>query len=177
MFTRFVDWLIRHAKKTPYFHLNGYMERYWVVKPSKYIPFASRIHHILRSDTDRHLHDHPWYYMTIILRGGYYEVTYATYEDTLKYFYDRRYKIFYGDDGIRYKQRWYGAGSVIMRKPGSWHRLVVPEGQTAWTWFFTSRKKQDWGFMTDSGKVLWRNYFKDYKEGDAGVPREEYAHP
>jgi hypothetical protein len=159
MFNRFADWLINYAQKTPYFHLNGYMERWWVFKPIRFIPFCSRIHHILRSDTDRHLHDHPWYYLTVILKGGYWEVTF----DEGKTF-DPRYRYFIGEDGHSYKKRWYGPGSIIFRKPNSWHRLVVPEGQTAWTWFSTS-----WHVQKD--------YFKDYKEGDIGTPKEEYAHP
>src|SRR5574341_1517991 len=30
-----VDWLIERAKRTPYWHLDGYMERYWLVPYSK----------------------------------------------------------------------------------------------------------------------------------------------
>lgn len=171
----FVYWLIEHAKKTPYFHLEGYMERFWVIKPRWWLPIASRIHHILRSDSDKHLHDHPWYYLTIILRGGYWEVTFA---DPLKD-YGYRYNLFQGEDGQWYKKRWYGPGSVIIRKPNSWHRLIVNEGETAWTWFTTSKKVQEWGFKTPQGKIHWRQYLKPmlFKNNGERAINEQFVHP
>jgi hypothetical protein len=171
----FVEKLIAYAQKTPYFHLEGYMERFWVFKKRPYLPFASRIHHILRSDSDAHLHDHPWYYFTIILRGGYWEVTFAEPWEN----YGTKYEVFLGDDGNWYKKRWYGAGSILFRKPNTWHRLIVEEGETAWTWFTTSKKVQDWGFKTKKGKIHWKNYLKDTLfngKGERDV-KEEYAHP
>lgn len=48
-----------------------YMTR-WVLD----IGFGSlRVHHFHRSDDDRHLHDHPWWFLSLILRGGYEEIT------------------------------------------------------------------------------------------------------
>lgn len=32
------------------------------------------VHHILRSDRDRAMHDHPWENASLVLRGGYWEV-------------------------------------------------------------------------------------------------------
>lgn len=47
-----IDKLIERAKRTPYFHLEGYMERYWLAKPNPkrwfFKDFAVRIHRILR---------------------------------------------------------------------------------------------------------------------------------
>jgi hypothetical protein len=34
-----------------------------------------KLHHILRSDEDRDLHDHPWSFLSVILWGGYWEHT------------------------------------------------------------------------------------------------------
>lgn len=40
------------------------------------LPFISiRAHEIVRSDNIRDLHDHPWWNATLVLEGGYYEVT------------------------------------------------------------------------------------------------------
>jgi hypothetical protein len=37
-------------------------------------PFGGvKLHHILRSDEDRDCHDHPWSFLSIVLRGGYWE--------------------------------------------------------------------------------------------------------
>jgi hypothetical protein len=69
----FTQKLIEQAKDNPYFHLDGYMERYWLA-PFKENGGNVRIHHILSSDADRHLHDHPWASTSVILDGGYWEV-------------------------------------------------------------------------------------------------------
>lgn len=47
-----------------------YMERYFLFKRER---VGIYLHHFLRSDTDRALHDHPWSFVTIILSGGYWE--------------------------------------------------------------------------------------------------------
>ena len=83
------DWLIRRAQRTPYTHIHGpdgsiYMGRWWLFNPypaksdgrkrkwADWLPSA-RIHHIMRPDSDRHLHDHPWNARTIVLGGWYAE--------------------------------------------------------------------------------------------------------
>lgn len=125
-----VDALVRHAARRPYLHLDGYMERFWVFRTPV---LSARVHRILRSDHDRDLHDHPWHYATVILRGGYYEVT-------------------------QRGRRWYGPGSVLVRRATHLHRLVVPSGGTATTLFLHARKRRTWGFRTDAGWVDWRRY-------------------
>ena len=47
-----------------------YLERYYLLfKDRKWFPFNIFIHKILKSDLDD-LHDHPWPYFTLILKGG-----------------------------------------------------------------------------------------------------------
>ena len=148
------DRIIAFAKRTPYRHLPGYMERFWIV-PYGRLGIAARVHHILRSDDDRAFHDHPWPYLTIILKGGYVEVT----------------PIFC--DGIYQGERriWRGAGSVLFRSARSWHRLEVPPMVDTWTLFITGRKRQQWGFMiAPKHKVSWREFLNDYDtEGTPGT--------
>lgn len=69
------DWLIARAKLTPYQHIMSadnremYMGRWWLFNPYSrethkpelwWCPWSFRIHHIMRPDEDRELHDHPW---------------------------------------------------------------------------------------------------------------------
>lgn len=171
-----VDWLIRRAKRTPYYHLAGYMNRWWLVPYNVVITrdlgpagvphflhtdgtgpvswrrpiarlfqlcgIAIRVHEILRSDGGRHPHDHPWPYLTIVLRGGYYETR-------------------YDECGEFVFMSWYGPGSVLWRPANSWHRLDVPAGQTATTLFITGRKAaESWGFNVDGVKVPYYEYDK-----------------
>ena len=177
-----IDYIIARARRTPYFHLEGYMERYWLVPYRSVIervltyrpvgsnederlvmtdgtgpvspfsqPFAwllqkfdiaVRVHHILRSDHGRDPHDHPWPYLTIVLRGGYLEHQ-------------------YDEAGFWKSANWRGAGSVLWRPAKSLHRLEVPEGQTAWTLFFTGRKQQTWGFKPVVGPKIPYYEYKD----------------
>lgn len=162
--SKLVDWLIERAKRTPYFHLPGYMERYWLVPftHSKEAgcgwvswwrrPFAfalqclrvsAKIHVILRSDLDRAYHDHPWAYCTVILRGGYWELT-PQFDKSGLY--------------IGRRDRYYGPGSVLFRRANHFHKLLMHEPTT--TLFISWKKTQSWGFMPhpETNKV----YYKDY---------------
>lgn len=48
------------------------MMRRWIVVS----PLGSvRLHHFLRGDNDRQPHDHPWWFVTLVLRGGYTDLT------------------------------------------------------------------------------------------------------
>lgn len=163
-----IDWLINRAKRTPYFHLEGYMRRWWLVpfdkegsgsadgtgpvsfwrRPITWVlqrfGIAIRVHEILRSDEDRDPHDHPWPYLTIILRGGYWESRYSP-------------------DGHQTECKWHGPGSVLYRPAGSWHRLdLAPDGtggeQMTTTLFITGRYCQGWGFNVGGKKVPYREY-------------------
>lgn len=48
-----------------------YMKR-WVIN---FFLFSLRIHHWLSSDDDRNFHDHPWGFITFIIKGGYVDVS------------------------------------------------------------------------------------------------------
>lgn len=97
-------------------------------------------HKIYLTDADC-MHDHPWSFRTLILKGGYWEQTPCNYTQ----------------DGQ--KEKWYGAGSFLYR-PADWiHRLRVKEdGKATWTLVFTSTKKRSWGFWTPRGWLPWRKY-------------------
>ena len=52
-----------------------YLERYYLfLKDRKRFPFNVFLHKFLKSDPDD-VHDHPWPYATLILKGGYHEWT------------------------------------------------------------------------------------------------------
>ena len=99
------------------------------------------LHRFRRSDADE-LHDHPWPFVSIILAGGYHEVTPAP--------------GWAGGSGPT-RRRWYGPGSVL-RRPARWiHRVEIPDGAEAWTLILRGRKERSWGFWWPSvGFVPWR---------------------
>lgn len=148
-----VDAIIRRAQRTPYFHLQHadgslYMERFWLRSPSnRRDRWAVRVHHIVTEDLDRELHDHPWDFVSVILRGGYVEARpFGTEPD-------------FGapDGGERVQLIERKAGSIAFRRATDRHRIVFVLPDT-WTLFITSPKRQWWGFYTQAGKVHWRAF-------------------
>jgi hypothetical protein len=114
--------------------------------------FSIKVHHLLISD-DSCLHNHPWLFKSLILKGGYWEIT----PDVDQHKLDVT-KTFDGSNGKTVK-KWYGPGSFLNR-PAHWiHRLELPEGQTCWTFVITFKKTKEWGFFTRQfGFLNWQNY-------------------
>jgi len=169
-----IKWIIKHAKKTPYFHLyhddgSLYMERYWLSpfadakEPGCYIaefrtnPFvwclqkfglAMRLHFIATPDIDRHMHDHPWSFLSIVLDGWYIEA--------------RPWRIepcFLPGSGVEPRHFiMRKRGSIAFRRATDRHTIDdIPVGGV-WTLCITWPKCQWWGFYTPDGKVHWRDY-------------------
>ena len=86
-----------------------FMVRYYLLfrKRPKWFPFNILLHKILKSDLGD-LHDHYWSYITIILKGGYWEST---------------------ENGTF----WRGPGYIGFRKASDRHSLKIPKGKPAWT--------------------------------------------
>jgi hypothetical protein len=145
--------------RTPYFHLfhddgTPYMARFWLLRIGECAPddegkvypwLGIRVHHIQSSD-DRVPHDHPWTFVTWILRGGYTEVKPQRWVGGLPGGYSRH--------------RTYRAGSIRMVRAKQFHYLLLDQGVDAWTLFFTFRKVQGWGFLVNGVKVPWCEYLK-----------------
>lgn len=148
-----INAIINRAQRSPYLHLPGYMHRYWLLRPRAWLPCSVRVHHILRSDTDRHLHDHPWANISLVLRGGYTEVLPV---DQLQH--PRLDQ--HPEDWLQAKARW--AGSLVLRAARDRHRLLIEPGTSCWTLFIMFGKQRAWGFHTPEGWVWWRDYLGDY---------------
>ena len=80
----------------------------------KWFPFNIFIHKLLKSDLGD-LHDHYWSYITIMLKGGYWETT---------------------EKGTF----WRKPGYIGFRRYNSIHSLKIPEGKCAWTLLFVGPK-------------------------------------
>lgn len=150
--------LIEQSKATPYFHLEGYMERWWLQRPAGHgeqsdvsdrnqTGHAARVHHILRSDSDRAFHCHPWPSTSIILLGGYWEL--LPLDQAQHPCSDAKY----------HRKLWREPGDVVQREATDRHRIILPEGQTAWSLFLMGDYEKSW-FFHDAvrGKVPWREY-------------------
>ena len=86
-----------------------FMIRYYLLfrKRPKWFPFNILLHKILKSDLGD-LHDHYWSYITIILKGGYWETN-------------------------KTGTFWRRPGYIGFRRASDRHSLKIPKGKTAWT--------------------------------------------
>lgn len=125
-----------------------YLERYYLfLRDRDRFPFNIFLHKFLKSDPDD-LHDHPWPYATLILRGGYYEWT--------PVFNSKQEKI--GEICT-----WRGAGSFRTGGATSYHRIELDPEVECWTLFMPGPKQRDWGFLVRNQWVQWQQYLENRK--------------
>lgn len=130
---------IRHAKDG-----SLYMGRYTLFE-TKWL--SARVHNIATPDLDRHFHDHPWNFVSLVLRGGYVERRPAQISPC-----------FIPGTGEEYgRDTFRGAGSISYRRACDRHRITEVEKDT-WTLVIYGPKIQWWGFYAPEGKVYYRNY-------------------
>jgi hypothetical protein len=125
-----------------------YLERYYVfLKDRKWFPFNVFVHKFLKSDPDD-VHDHPWPYATLILKGGYWEWT-PTFDA----------------QGRKSGEvaRWYGAGSFRIARANTYHRIELDPDVECWTLFMPGIKQRDWGFLVRNKWIQWEQYLKQRK--------------
>lgn len=155
------DYLIGRATRTPYFHLPGYMNRYWLfnrysvvgsgslIEPRfKWLP-SIRIHHILRADNADHPHDHPWEARTIILRNGYRE---------------KRVVAMTSSGRPAYEHFDRKSGDTERVRFGEYHHIEEAHPLGAWTMFITWTYAGTWGFLVNGEKVPHWQYAEQHSE-------------
>lgn len=105
----------------------------WIFDPRL---FSVRVHHFVRSDDPRYKHDHPWWYLTFVVKGGYW---------------DR------GEEEATYLK----APAVAFRRATRPH-YVDPDPGGVWTVVLTGRQKRVWGFHVKGKFKKAYRYFFDY---------------
>jgi hypothetical protein len=100
-------------------------------------------------DAEDYCHDHPWPFWSLILWGGYWEIT-------------------PGPDG-KETRTWYGPLSLLKR-PAQWqHRVQLPEGRKCWTIIWCGPKERSWGFICPGkGWIPWRQHQASQDAGGTG---------
>jgi hypothetical protein len=106
----------------------------YVVRWKLELPFGSlRVHHWLKPDDDRAFHDHPWWFVTLVVRGAYMDKNPNGF-DILK------------APALRYR-------------PALHRHTVVPWPQGAWTIMVTGPKTRPWGFWLNGKFVKANKWF------------------
>jgi hypothetical protein len=118
-----------------------YLKRWWLIKRNRF--FNIYLHHFLRSDDDRALHDHPWLNCSILLRGEYNEHL--------------------PGGVVKHRRR----GQIIFRRAVASHRIELTHGPV-WTLFLTGPKVRSWGFHCPQGWRHWRKFVAPDDPGAVG---------
>lgn len=141
-----------------------YLLRHTLFAISKW--FSIKLHDIIESD-EVCSHDHPWPFLTIILKGGYYEWTPVFKNQETGEVVDKEptISVRFGADGIIEGKRWHGPGSILYRPSKSRHQLELSKDENgnllpAKTLVFTGKVLRKWGFFTKKGWIYWRDYDK-----------------
>lgn len=92
---------------------------------TRYVVFKSRLlnvylHQLSCPNPHPHCHDHPWSFVTVLLKGGYLELIGTS-------------------DFVR------RPGQVLYRRAEHLHSVTTPYG-TSWSLVFTGPRGRDWGF-------------------------------
>lgn len=122
-----------------------YLERWWLIPRNRWLNVY--LHHFLRSDDDRALHDHPWINVSILLRGSYLE---------------------HQEGCVRRRNPWrpWAPWRLIARLPTTAHRVELGPGPV-WTLFLTGPRVRVWGFHCPHGWIPWTEFVEDRPGGNA----------
>lgn len=139
-------------------HDNPYLLRWWIIPRNRF--FNIYLHKFLRDDDDRALHCHPWWSISIIIKGGY-----------LEHLQGR---------GLERKWRYCPRWSIIFRPATHRHRIellrdirgggnrpvrLVP----TWTIFITGRRVREWGFWCEGYRFIpWQDFTSPGDSGTTG---------
>jgi hypothetical protein len=96
----------------------------WIV--AKNPLFKVFIHKIARSEDLGVFHDHPWPFLSIMLKGSYIE--------EIK------------KEGGACERALVKPGNFVLRKPGTPHRLELIDDQPCWTFFCCGPQVREWRF-------------------------------
>lgn len=95
-----------------------------------------RLHHFYKSDDPRYKHDHPWWYVTLVLKGGYY------------------------DRGIEGDKLILPGRPQFRRAERSHYVDPLPGG--CWSLVVTGYNKRPWGFWVKGKFKKAHRFFFDY---------------
>lgn len=116
---------------------NPYLLRWYVLPRNRWLNLY--LHKFMRDDDDRAFHDHPWWFVSLLLSGTYFE---------------------HRPIGTQ-KRRWL---SLAFRRADALHRVTLDDGKPAWTLVVTGPRVREWGFQCPQGWVHW----KDFTTGEYG---------
>jgi hypothetical protein len=101
-----------------------------------------RLHHWIRSDDKRAPHDHPWWFVTLVLKGSYTDRTFLNPDSTPMWETDK-----------------LQTGAIRYRPANHRHIVDVTPGG-CWTLMITGKKIRNWGFWVPRKNDGVRRFIK-----------------
>lgn len=124
-------WLTRLRSGKPHQIIAGqtpYLHRWFLIPPNRRL--NCYLHHFIGSDQPSVLHDHPWWFLSVCLHGGYLEIS-------------------------RNRTRRRRAGTIALRGAHHRHRIELLRDANGaerhcWTLLLTGPHLRQWGFWCSS---------------------------
>jgi hypothetical protein len=115
----------------------SYLHRYYLIPKNQLLNVY--LHRFQEPDPGGDLHDHPWWSLTIVLKGHYFETS---------------------SDGGEVRHRKIGGLTrfLKLRRPTTRHTITAVSPGGCWTLFVTGPKVRAWGFHTPEGWVHNQSY-------------------
>lgn len=115
----------------------AFMGRWWLVKPRWWFPLKVTLHCTWASDPTPNLHDHPWDWCSIVIKGECYEV-------------------------VKGGKHLYKKGSIRFHRAETPHRMQIMKGAPpCWTLFITGPSRRDWGFYKRGKWIHWLEFINN----------------
>jgi len=106
--------------------------------------FGIYLHDIFEPDGDRDPHNHPWSFISVVLRGGYAEYVFPEPEQDLDRFVEKTHRRF-----SVHRMGTKEAHRIVYAKPGL-KTLII-----------RAKRQGNWGFFKRDGYVPWQEYVED----------------
>ena len=157
---RLIEWFIVLVSGEPHFYIGGrsnpYMLRWYLIPRNGLLNVY--LHKFMRDDDDSALHDHPWWFVSVMLRGGYWETRTNSDPDIPM------------TNEIR---TWRGTGSFAFRRATDRHRVTLSKDGDwqpipCWTLVLTGPRVREWGFHCPKGFVPWHQFVSPVDSGEVG---------
>lgn len=127
----------------------------YLIRWSLALPFgwSLKLHQIVRADDDRCVHDHPWWFIRIILWGGYTETIRRKVTAP---------QLFDGHHFERHHRKpWrpWAPWRIYYCPSDFAHRIEkLTNGRSSWTLVLCGPNSGRWGFFTKTGWMPWRSF-------------------
>ncbi|MGV0595662.1 hypothetical protein [Mycolicibacterium porcinum] len=141
-----------------------YLRRWYLIPRNPFINVY--LHHFLSSDDDRALHDHPWWFVSLILRGGYIEIGESA---------DGKMTALCRTAVTDIRSPFWRR-CIAFRPATHRHRVVLATTQQrddvpCWTLIVTGRRSRTWGFWCQ----LWNEHGFSGRGTSPGDPVQRFV--